>query len=125
MNKLFKEARVAGIIEPGHCYYLSPDSSREGDMPMDQVYLIRRDEDIIPAIDMETCIVMECYQELLEFLGWERVSDISFVFRMRCYFKEEKEVGEYVLYIHRLKEFAEELEEMKELFGVRDYSFGG
>lgn len=121
MNKLFEKAQVAGIIAPGECYILNDDSDGCR-LELSILYLIRRDEDILPAIEMETCIVMEPYQDLLEFLGWERISEITYAFRMRCYFKEEAEVGEYTLYLHRVKEFVEELEEMKELFGRMEYA---
>jgi len=117
MNQLFENVDVSGIIAPGDCWVMTSVPSDGQDVILDDLDLIQRDEDILPALDMVVCIVMEEYLVLLAFLGWERVSENSYVFRMRCYDKEEEKEVNHEQYLHRLPSFSERLAETKAIFG--------
>jgi hypothetical protein len=115
MDELFKYVNVSGIIKPGDCYVLTSDPARGQDIILNLSYLLRKDEDIVPALKMH-CIVVGQWQELLEFQNWERVSRDCYVFVMRCFDKDKEQEIIDRLYLHRLPELAEGLAEIREEF---------
>lgn len=115
MNELFKHVNVSGIIKPGDCYVLTSDPARGQDIVLNLSYLLRKDEDIVPALKMH-CVAVSQWQELLEFQEWERISRDCYVFVMRCFDKDKEQEIIYSLYLHRLLELAEGLAEIRQDF---------
>jgi hypothetical protein len=117
MNSKFEGVSTAGIINPGDLYIIFEEPNRGGDPgPIDFIYAIRKDEDILPALDMEMCMMMAESYELIRFEGVTRISSDCHEFKMFVYDKEDDEEREWSLYLHRIVTFEEKLQAAKELF---------
>jgi hypothetical protein len=118
MNSLLKDIPVSGIIEQGQCYVLD---EFEGSMfliePIDCLYVITSEQEIVRALDMTMCIIFEEAYEVRAFLGCLKISRDCHQFKMRCFDKQEDTEIDYSLYLHRIRSFEEELARVTELFG--------
>jgi hypothetical protein len=110
MHPVLAPIPVTGIIQPGHTYVLSTEKQNPWDpFPIDRLYVILRDEDILPAVELEFSSVLAHRYELRHFIRCEEVWDDCYEFRFRCWDKAvNKEVG-YSLFLLRLPTFAEKL----------------
>jgi hypothetical protein len=117
MNKLFDGVSVVGIVVPGETYIFSEKASPGWDPgPISFLYLIRKDEEVLTALEMELCTVLAEMYEVKKFLGMRRRTKDCYEFRCRCFEKELEQVENVCLYLHRVKTFEERLEEVKALF---------
>ncbi len=117
MNSKFDGVSTAGIIKPGDLYIIYEQADRGWDPgPIEFIYAIRKDEDILAALDMELSIVMAEYYELKRFVGVTKISDDCHEFRMFIHDKEDDKDREWSLYLHRITPFEEKLEETKKRF---------
>jgi hypothetical protein len=108
---------VSGIIQPGHIYILCSESERGGyPEPIEFMYTIRAEHEILPAIDMEMNIVLASMYDLRKFCGVGKISDNCHQFKMVCYDKEGDRTTLYSLYLHRIMSFEEGLKSLKELY---------
>jgi hypothetical protein len=113
MNKLFDGIVVTGIVIPGETYIFSENASPGHDPgPLRFLYVIRRDEEILQAVEMEFCIVLAEMYELRKFLGIRRLSGDCYELRCRCFERQLKQVENVRLYLHRVRTFKERLEEV-------------
>jgi hypothetical protein len=110
MHPVLASIPITAIIQPGHIYVLCTEKQNPFDpFPIDKLYVIPRDEDILPALEMEFCLVLTDWYELRHFIRCKEVLDDCYEFRFRCWDKAaNKEVG-YSLYLQRLSTFAEKL----------------
>jgi hypothetical protein len=114
MNKLFDGIVVTGIVIPGETYIFSESASPAYDPgPLNLLYVIRKDEEILQAVEMEFCTVLTEMYDLRKFLGIRRLSDDCYEFRCRCFEKQLKQLENVCLYLHRVRTFKERLEEVK------------
>lgn len=107
---------VSGMINPGDIYIICAEKDLGWDPgPIELMYVITRDEDILPALEMEICIFLgQCY-ELRQFIKCSEILEDCYEFRFRCIDKaENREVG-YSLFLHRLSSFSEKLAWAKEI----------
>jgi hypothetical protein len=110
MHEVLKHIPISGIIAPGETYIFSAEKEYGWDPgPVDHMYVITRDEEILPALDMELCLILrDCY-ELRKFIRWAEVLEGCYEFRFRCFDKAaNKEIG-YSLFLQRLATFADKL----------------
>jgi hypothetical protein len=117
MNKLFKDVSVTGIIEGDNIYILHDWSDRSSKPePIEYLFTIRHEAEILPALDMAICTELAEDYELREFLGWEKFSKDCYVFKMRCLDKQEDVEVEYSLYLHRIMSLAEKQAWLQDAF---------
>ena len=96
------------ILQPGGMYIISPEKGNIWDrIPIDWLYVITRDEEILPALHMEMCVFVAELYELKGFVKWSEVLVDCYEFRFRCLDKAaNREIG-YSLFLHRLQTFKE------------------
>ena len=117
MNKLFDGVSVVGIVVPGETYIFSENASPGGDPgPISYLYVIRKDEEILQALEMEYCTVLADMYEVKKFLGIRRLKEDCYEFRTRCFEKELEEEQDCCLFLHRVRTFKERLEEVNTLY---------
>jgi hypothetical protein len=110
MHPVLASIPVTGIILSGHFYVFCAEKDPGWDPgPIDQLYVITREEDILPALELELCMILaECY-ELRQFIRCAEILDGCHEFRFHCWDKAaNKEIG-YSLFLHRLPTLAEKL----------------
>ena len=113
MNKLFDGVVVTGIVIPGETYIFSESASPEYDPgPLNLLYVIRKDEEILQAVEMEFCVVLTDMYELRKFSGIRRLSADCYELRCSCFEKQLKQVETVRLYLHRVRTFKERLKEV-------------
>jgi len=117
MNEVIKTIPTSGIVSPGEVYIFDerPDRAHSPD-PIKYLYVIKREEEILPALEMEFCIVLAGEYELRQFLGWRKISADCQECKLICYDKVEETEVDYFLYLHRIMTFEEKLARVKELF---------
>lgn len=110
MHQILQNIHISGIIAPGDTYLFSAEKEPGWDPgPIDQMYVLTRDEDILPALEMELCMILgNCY-EVRRFIRWSQILDDCYEFRFQCFDKEEKKETGYSLFLHRLSSFREKL----------------
>lgn len=119
MNKIFDGVSVAGIIKPGNIYIFCDNQDRGADPePIEYLYVIKDDKEILQALDMELCIVMARHFEPIKFLRTRKVNKDCHEFSVLCYEKDSKEEVKYTLYLHRIQSFEEALTQVENIFGV-------
>jgi len=119
MNKIFDEVSVAGIVSPGDIYIFCDDQERgSAPGPLEYLYIIRNEKEILRALDMELCIVMAEYFEPIKFLGVRKVNASCHEFNMLCYDRKSNEELKYTLYLQRIQSFEESLIQVKKIFRV-------
>lgn len=119
MHKIFRGVSTKGIVEPGHVYILCDCEDRGWPPePIEYLYVIKEEREILLALDMELCIVMAESYEAREFLGIRKVNDDCHEFNMLCYEKDSGEEVKYTLYLQRIQSFEESLAQVKDIFGV-------
>lgn len=117
MNKVFNGVSVAGIIKPGHLYIFDESANRGWPPePIEYLYCIREEREILSALDMEFSIVLTEDYELRKFLGIRKVNRNCHEFKMLCYEKYSDREIKYSLYLHRIQTFEECLSKTKKLF---------
>jgi hypothetical protein len=118
MNKIFEGVSVAGIIKRGHAYIFDDCVNRGYDAgPIEYLYVIREEEEILPALDMEYFIFMAEFCEITQFIGIRKIDEDCHEFELLGYNKGElEEEVKFTFYLHRLKTFEEHLSEVKDLF---------
>jgi hypothetical protein len=117
MNKLFDGVSVVGIVVPGEAYIFSEKASPAWDPgPISYLYVIKKDEEILPALEMEFCTVLAEMFEIRKFSGMRRVTDDCYEFRTRCFEREVKEEQDCCLYLHRLRTFKERFEQVNTIY---------
>src|SRR6202012_2843280 len=106
MHPILKNIHISGIINPGGTYIFSAEKEHGWDPgPIDHMYVLTRDEDIIPALEMELCIILgECY-ELRKFTKWSQILEGCYEFRFQCIDKAANNAAGYSLFLHRLSTF--------------------
>ena len=119
MKKLFEGVSLKGIVKPGEAYIFNEHQSTGYEPePIDILYLIRSEDDLIQALEMELIIVLSDLYEIRKFLGFQKVTEDCYRFKALCYQKEDRKQVEYRIYLHRIKSFNERLARVKELWGV-------
>ena len=117
MNQVFSSISVSGIVKPGQVYILYENESRGySPEPIEFLYTIRSDEEILRALDMEVCVVGAENWELRKFLGAREISGDCYELKFMVYVKDEECEKEQSMYLHRVLSFEEQLREMLELF---------
>jgi hypothetical protein len=117
MNKLFDCVSVVGIVVPGEIYIFSEKASPGWDPgPINYLYVIQKDEEVLPALEMEFCTVLAGIYEVKKFLGMRRLTDDCYEFRTRCLEREVQEEEDCCLYLHRLRTFKERFDEVNTLY---------
>ena len=121
MNKIFNGVSVVGIIEPGQLYIIadSPDRGTSPE-PINYLYCIREEREILEAMDMEFCIVQAETYEAKQFLGFRKVNRNCHEFKVLCIEKDGGKKVQMKFYLHRLLSFEENLLAMRKLFGSKD-----
>jgi hypothetical protein len=115
MHPVLASIPVTAIIQPGHIYVFCAEKERGWDPgPIDQLYVITRDEDILPALEMELCMILADWYELRHFVRCKEVLDDCYEFRFCCLdIAANKEIG-YSLFLHRLSSLSEKLKWARE-----------
>lgn len=110
MHPILQNIHITGIIAPGDTYIFSAEKEAGWDPgPLDQLYVLTRDEDIVPALEMELCLILgNCY-ELRRFIRCAQILDGCYEFRFQCFDKEEERETTYSLFLYRLASFREKL----------------
>jgi hypothetical protein len=110
MHQVLENISLSGIIAPGDVYILSAEKYQGWDPgPIDEMYILTHDEDLLPAFEMELCIFLADLYEPRKLIKWGEILDGCYEFRFLCYDKtDEKEIG-YSLFLHRLPTFSEKL----------------
>ena len=117
MNAILASIPVTGIIRPGQAYILnSCDDHGMDHGPIDTMYIIARDEDIISALELEWCLVLPEMFQLTAFVRCAEVAEDVYEFRFRCiHVAYNMEIG-YSLYLHRIMTFQEQVKWAREVF---------
>jgi len=108
MNEILKNIPISGIITSGEIYILNPEGDpRHNPGPIEFIYTLTCDEHILPALELEFCILDELYA-LRKFCRYGEILDGVYEFHFRCYDKEgEEEVG-YSMFLHRLSTLSQQ-----------------
>jgi hypothetical protein len=121
MNKIFNGVAVTGIINPGSVYIFEECRSREYDcVPLDCLYCIRHEEEILPALDMKLCIIDGDECDLIKFFGIRRLNKNCHEFKVLMY---DSDLGKKVsrsFYLQRVQTFGEYLIKMKKLYDYQE-----
>jgi hypothetical protein len=108
MHKSFEGVSVSGIVKPGEIYIFCDNLERGWQPePLDFLYTIRSEAEILPALDMEMKILSDTYV-LKKYLRFKKISDDCHEFRMLCYDEEGIKVF-FSLYLQRIFSFEEKL----------------
>ena len=117
MNKIFEGVSVAGIVIPGNIYLFCDHHDRAGTPePIEYLYIIKDEVEILRALDMELCIVMAESFDPIKFGGIHKISDDCHAFSMLCYEKDTTEEVKYTLYLHRIQSFEQALRQVENIF---------
>lgn len=117
MNKIFNEASVTGIIEPGQLYIFDESANRGWSPgPIEYLFCIKEDKEILMALDMEYSIVLAEYYDLIEFLGIRKINKNCHQFRVLVYDKDSGRKTTSSFYLHRIIPFDECFSKIKRLF---------
>lgn len=118
MKPVFKDLSFADIFEPGQCYLLIEESSRDADLvPLEHIYVIQKEEQIVEALEIEmNIILLAMAYEVLAFAGVKRKTKDCHEFKMFCYDRKKQKTCYYRLYLQRLRSVEEEREKAEESF---------
>jgi hypothetical protein len=110
MHQVLASIPVTGIIKPGQIYVLFAEREYGWDLDfIDQLYVITRDEDILPALELELSMLHPHWYELRHFIRCTEVLVDCYEFRFCCWGKSaNKDIG-YSLFLQRLSTFSEKL----------------
>ena len=110
MHPILETIQISGIITPGDTYIFSAEKELGWDPgPVDHMYVLTRDEEILPALEMELCIILgECY-ELKKFIRWSQILEGCYEFRFQCIDKAANKAIGYSLFLYRLSTVSEKL----------------
>lgn len=110
MHPLLAGIPVTGLIRPGHVYVFCAEKEHGWDPgPIDQQYVITREEDILPALEMELCMILAGCYELRKFIRCAEVVEGCYEFRFRCWDKAANEEIGYSQFLYRLANLEEKL----------------
>jgi len=113
METLFKNVSFAGVLNPGDVYVLMERENRVLNIgPMDLPYTVRSDDEIAKALNMTMFKLLTDYYDFKEFLGYDKVSENCFRFRIKAIDKSERKTIVYCFYLQRLMTFQETLIEV-------------
>jgi hypothetical protein len=119
MHSALKDVTVTGIIKPGDVYIFHTDSENTAQIDqLNYMYVIMRDEQILPALEMETCLVIAEDYELKQFLGIHKISRDCYEFKILAYNKPERQDEERCYYLHGVQSFEEKLRMEQQLAGI-------
>jgi len=114
MQKLLDGISLKEITKPVEIYVFTNSEDRFENMRGPALgYTIRSDEELITALEMEVYIVWATTYEFKEFMGWRRLSEDSYEFRLSCIPSEHYRRNVYSLYLHRIIKVNERLEWVK------------
>ena len=117
MQNLLNGICVKGIIKPGEIYVFTQSEDRLDEMEGPDIsYTIQSDEELMAALEMEVFRVLPSWYNLKGFLGWEKLSDNCYQFRLSCHPSEYSKRTVYSLYLHRMIHVSERLEWVKRYF---------
>ena len=116
MHPLLENISLPGIIAPGDTYIITAEKEQGWDPgPVDYMYVLTNDQEILPALDMELCIILADSYKLRRFVKWAEILDGVYEFRFICLDKETGVEVAYSLFLHRLRSFPEMLAFVKDL----------
>jgi len=108
MKTLFKNVSLTGVIRPGEVYTFTEDDDRGcGIDCLEYMYIIRSDDEIAPALDMEMFTILNDFYNFTTFLGHEKLSDDCHRFRVKAIPKSERKHIVYCFYLQRIMTFPE------------------
>jgi hypothetical protein len=108
MHKSFEGVSVSGIVKPGEIYIFCDNLERGWQPePLDYIYTIKSEAEILPALDMEMKILADTYV-LKKYLRSRKISDDCHQVKMLCYDEEGIEFV-FSLYLQRIISFEEKL----------------
>lgn len=117
MNKIFNEASVVGIIEPGQLYIFDQRAHRGWSPgPIEYLFCIKEDKEILMALDMEYSIVLAEYYDLIKFLGIRKINKNCHQCKVLVYDKGSGRKTISSFYLHRIMPFDESFKKIKRLF---------
>ena len=117
MNKALIGVSITGIIEPGQLYILGENRDRGWNpQPIDCLFCIREDKEILEALDMDYSIILAEKCELKKYLGFKKINRNCYEFKLLVYEKDEGEEVRHSVYLHRILTFSEFLANTRKLF---------
>jgi hypothetical protein len=122
MKKTFKPISEVRICRPGEIYiFCESDDPGWDPGPIEFMYIIRSDDEIIPALKMD----VEGYlsYQIKRFVGCAKISDSCFELKMECYDPEEGDI-KYSVFLHRIKTLQDAIREACEEYGLSIGSYG-
>jgi hypothetical protein len=105
-----------GLIRPDETYIITEFEER-GHLvdPLDIMYIIKSEDEIVPALEMQMFIILKSFYDFKAYLGCEKMSDDCYAFKMQCVDKADEEDCICYLYLHRLTTFKERLQNLNQL----------
>ena len=118
MNKIFNDVSVAGILVPGQVYILSESQSSLAPLEsIEELFVIKREAEILISLDMMYGQMFAEDYELVEFLGIRKINDDCHEFRILCWDRKFKKNVERSQYVNRIRSFEEFVFEMETDYG--------
>ena len=106
MHKSFEGISLSGIVKPGEIYIFCDNRDKGWQPePLNLLYTIRSDAEILPALDMEMKVLADIYL-FKKYLGFQKISEDCHEFRMLCN-DDEGIKTKFSLYLHRIFSFEE------------------
>jgi hypothetical protein len=106
MESVLRPIDEGGIVNPGDIYILHDREEKWDPGPIEYMYFIRGEEELMPALKREIEYIME--YTIFSFLGWTKISENCIEFLVSCYNPEEGCI-EYSIYLHRIRSLEETL----------------
>lgn len=102
MKSIFPAGTAFEIVAPGEMYVVSDCSDRGYDAgPIEFMYVISSNEQVGPAVELEFSYLDD--YTLKEYLGFEKIADGCFCFKVLFYNPIAEKDVVYERYLHRLQ----------------------
>ena len=109
MHEVLNGVYIRGVVRSGQIYVFADFEDRGwSPEPLDWLYVIQWDADILPALDLELWALSELY-EFKEYAGCEKRSDDCYEFRFSCLRKPEGTTKMYSIFLQRVMNCQEKL----------------
>jgi hypothetical protein len=116
MNKVLSGIDFSAVIKPGDIYVLS--NQDKGYMEVESYYFIRDVDELVEAIEAKYTIICAAIYEWIKLLEMRETEEGSYMIRFLCRDKQTGDDAVSDVFVHRLSTFQEELEKVKEVFGL-------
>lgn len=118
MNKVFQDVQLSGIVIPGGTYILNKHPKKLLIDDVESLYVIRSDEEVVAALDMQVNMIDGDKFELVKFMGIKSIGWHTLLIRLLCYDKLYCVNVVVRFFLHRLNTLNEQLSSTKDIYDI-------